>query len=523
MAKSDVPGTRIRGPRRLYCLNLRIPPALQDEFYGGREWLRDALGTDSKLEAEKAVTLAKAEFIEQAEELKRRAVLAEAFDSLPSDQRAIFDEAGSVKALRAQFFRSSTARAFLVAGGALTEHDLGDGEPSTIVEKELAEGRHRGELQAFDKSVAREAKALRALGEDVKDPEVFGLRELIAVLEGYDIVKPGTVDRWRMVADRFIDFAGDLPLKELTIDHLRDFTIAYRHLPARQNTIELRNLSFTEQVSVGKAKKLTPVGEETLRQHIGAIRALMPHAISTGYLTSNPWTNFNLYSRRRKNAEKKERKRLPFTPEMVANTFDDAAAHDPASVDHWGPLLAAYMGARIGEICQILGKDVIQVGETWCVWLTDADERQTTKNAPSVRLLPVHQAMLDAGFIDFARRQPAEDYLFKNETAKGLVPMVPDKKGHTSIPFSGRFNKRLRKKLGITDHRYTFHSYRHLWEDCATAVGMNLVHNLEMGGRSKEAVLGSKAAYGQGARMKALKTSLDKIDPRADLETLAVE
>ncbi|QFT80909.1 hypothetical protein FIU89_09840 [Roseovarius sp. THAF27] len=522
MAKSDVPGTRIRGPRKLYGLNLRIPSSLQEEFYEGRGWLRDALHTDSKSEAENAVTLAKARFIEQAEELQRRAALAEAFDSLPPDQRAIFDEAGDVKRLRKQFSRADTARAFLVAGGSLTESDLRGDEPSTIAEREGAEARYQAELRSFDETTAREAKTLRALGENVNAPEVFGLRELIAVLEGYDIVKPGTVNRWRMVADRFIDFVGDLPLNALTIDQLREFTLAYRQLPARQNTIELRSLNFNEQVSVARAKKLETVSEETVRQHIGAIRALMPHAISTGYLTTDPWAHFKLLSPRKKNSAKKERKRLPFNPEMVAATFDDAAARDAASVDHWGPLLAAYMGARIGEICQILGKDVIQVGETWCVWLTDADERQTTKNAPSVRLLPVHQALLEAGFIEFAKKQPDDDYLFKNETAKGLMPITPNENGHTSIQFSGRFNKRLRKKLGITDQRYTFHSYRHLWEDCATAVGMNLLHNLEMGGRSKEEVLGSKAAYGQGARMKTLKASLDKIDPRADLEALVM-
>ncbi|MBY5974498.1 phage integrase SAM-like domain-containing protein [Ferrimonas balearica] len=522
MAESNVPGTRIRGPRKLYGLNLRIPAPLREEFYGGKEWLRDSLRTDSKSAAEKAVTLAKARFIQQAEELERRATLAEAFESLPPDQRAIFDEAGSVEALRAQHERSAIARAFLVAGGALTEEDLATDAPTTFERADVAD-RHKTQLRTFDDFTTKEAKTLRALGDDVKDPEVFGLRELIEVLEGFDIVKPGTVNRWRMVADRFIDFAGDLPLKELTIDQLREFTTAYRQLPAQQNTKELRNLNFNEQVAVAKAKKLETLSEETVRQHIGAIKALMPHAISTGYLAADPWTHFKLLSRRRKNSESKEPKRLPFTPEMVEATFADAASRNPLSVDRWGPFLAAYMGARIGEICQILGKDVIQIGETWCVWLTDADDRQTTKNAPSVRLIPIHQALLDAGFIDFVKQRPDDDYLFQNETAKGLVPITPDKNGHTSIQFSGRFNKRLRTSLGITDHRFTFHSYRHLWEDCATDVGMPITHNLEIAGRSKQEALGSKAGYGQGPRVKKLKLSMDKIDPTADLEELYAE
>jgi integrase len=512
MAKSDVKGTRIRGSNRMYALNLRIPVALQKDFYKGKEWLREAIGTDSKVEASNAVTKAKADFILQSEELNRRATLATAFATLPPDQRAIFEEAGSAERLRAQYDRSATARAFLVAGGAIT-----DMEDPTISQRGIAEAIHLAELTAFDASRVKEVKTLRALGHDIKDPDSFGFRELITSLEALNSVKPGTVARWRLVADRFIDFTGDLPLTSLTVDHLREFTIAYRKLPAQQNTIALRNLTFTEKVRVGTAQKITPLDEETIRQHIGAIKALMPLAISDGRLKVDPWTAFKIISPRQKQSEANAKKRLPFNAEMVKTTLADAATRDSGSVDRWAPMLAAYMGARQGEICQILGQNVHQKHGTWCIDLTDADDRQSVKNASSFRTVPVHQAVIDAGFIEYAQVCAPDEYLFQNETAKGLVPMMPNGKDQISIEFSGRFNRRLRKKLGNLDPRHTFQSYRHLFEDCATAVSMNLIHNLEIAGRSKQA-LGSKGDYGLGTRMKKLKRSIDKINPLVDLE-----
>ena len=564
MAKSDVKGTRIRGSNRMYALNLRIPVALQKEFYKGKEWLRDAIGTDSKVKAGEAVTKAKADFILQAEELNRRSILAteatnqqaeelnrlatlaKAIATLPPDQRAIFEEAGTAERLRVQYDRSATARAFLIAGRGFTEPTpevedgdsqriRGDGfvvmhtkkppsmvvgaeaEAPTISERAMLEAAHKAELAAFDASTADEAKTLRALGQNVKDPASFGFRELITALEGFNSVKPGTVARWRMVADRFIDFASDIPLKNLTVDHIRDFTIAYRKLPAQQNTIALRKLAFTEKIKFGTAYNLPPLDEETIRQHIGAIKALIPLAISAGYMAVDPWTAFRLISPRQKQSDAKSKKRLPFTADMAKTTLADAATRDSGSVDRWGPMLAAFMGARQGEICQILGQNVYQTDGTWCIDLTDADDRQSVKNASSDRTVPVHQTLIDAGFIEFAQTCAPQEYLFQNETAKGLIPMTPNDKGQISIEFSGRFNKRLRTKLNILDPRYTFHSYRHLFEDCATAVSMNLVHNLELAGRSKQA-LGSKGGYGLGARMKALKRSIDKINPLVDLD-----
>lgn len=535
MAKSDVPGTRIRGKNRMYEFNLRIPKPLQSEFYGGADWYRAAMRTDSRAEAAKQVTKKKADFLLQLEELERRATLAAAFETLPPDQRALFDEAGSTANLRAQHDRHATARAFMIAGGSLTEADTTPAAiktdsrreamipaRATIGERAIAAAAHKAEVAELDAQHVKEAKTLRALGEEVRDPASFGLRELIQKLEGLNHVKTGAVLRWKRVADRFIDFAGDLPLSALSIDHLREFVFAYRMLPAQQNTKELRALSFIEQVKIGQARKLPPVDEVTISQHVGALRALIPLAISLGYMTADPWARFTLISPQKRNSEATKKARLPFTREMTETTLNDAAGRAVTSVDRWGPLLAAYMGCRQGEICQLLGANVYQVGETWCLHVTDEDNRQTTKNKSSERVIPVHQAVLDAGFIEYASTVQATDYLFGNETAKGVIPMTPDKRGYVSIQFSGRFNKRLRQDLGITDARYTFHSYRHLWEDCATAVGIDLIHNLEIAGRSK-AALGSKALYGSGPRMKALKRSLDKINPLADLDSYASE
>lgn len=76
------------------------------------------------------------------------------------------------------------------------------------------------------------------------------------------------------------------------------------------------------------------------------------------------------------------------------------------------PNLALYSGARVNELAQLKVHDIVNEDGVWCIaiQLTVDDDladneyfktRQTVKGASALRRIPIHQAVTEAGFIDF--------------------------------------------------------------------------------------------------------------------------
>jgi Domain of unknown function (DUF6538) len=78
-----------------------------------------------------------------------------------------------------------------------------------------------------------------------------------------------------------------------------------------------------------------------------------------------------------------------------------AAAREKDPVRHWVPWLCAYTGARVSEVCQLRAQDVVQEAGIWCVRFTP--EAGPLKNANSERAVPVHPALIERGFLQFAK------------------------------------------------------------------------------------------------------------------------
>jgi len=88
----------------------------------------------------------------------------------------------------------------------------------------------------------------------------------------------------------------------------------------------------------------------------------------------------------------------------------DAYASDPKlpplgrqrkALLRWVSWLCAYTGARVAEICQLRAEDVLQIDGIWCLRITP--QAGPIKTSNSERAIPIHLAVIDEGFLDFAR------------------------------------------------------------------------------------------------------------------------
>ncbi|WP_167647626.1 site-specific integrase [Mameliella alba] len=313
------------------------------------------------------------------------------------------------------------------------------------------------------------------------------------------------------VVARFIELHGGMSLEDLTITHLREYVEAIKDLPAVTSSKKLRGQKLPDLLRIGKAAGVPAISDKTRARHVAMLKALTAFAPGQGYLSSDPWTAFKFIAPKGKHSAQKPR--APFTGVHVAQVLAMASKTDPATIDHWAPLLAAYQGARREEIGQLTGADVFEVDGVWVMRITDEGEGQKVKNAASFRTIPLHAAVIAAGFHHFAASRPKNEYLFREAERWGgkLNPMRADARGRLTEGYGKRFSRMLREKLNIKDKRLTFHSFRHAWEDAAEDADIPQTHRRDLAGRSKAG--DSQAGYGNGPKVAALKGSLDKVDP----------
>lgn len=160
----------------------------------------------------------------------------------------------------------------------------------------------------------------------------------------------------------------------------------------------------------------------------------------------------------------------------------------------WLPWLCAYSGARVSEPAQLTAKDIYQVEGRWFMRLTTMGER-TLKNAHSERRVPLHPDVIAEGFLEFvaSKRSEGPDALLFN--AKH-----PDAKVRDWVRRTLKIDRK---------HLRPNHGWRHLFEDIATASGMQDSAKTYITGRSQGK---SSEGYGKSeALLLGLASQMDRL------------
>ncbi|BBC41570.1 tyrosine recombinase XerC [Photobacterium damselae subsp. piscicida] len=157
--------------------------------------------------------------------------------------------------------------------------------------------------------------------------------------------------------------------------------------------------------------------------------------------------------------------------------------------DFWIPLILLFSGARTGEICQLMTRDIIQHNGTWCIDINDRGEDRHLKTAASKRFVPIHHKLIDWGLLEYVeyRRKHSKVNLFD------LTPRGADKDWYKS--FSVRFSRVLSAMGFIGKHRPTLHSFRHTFIDELQQRGIPEHETSELVGHTKLGI--SYGRYGK--------------------------
>ncbi len=204
----------------------------------------------------------------------------------------------------------------------------------------------------------------------------------------------------------------------------------------------------------------------TASNKISILKRLFNVAISHELMDGNPADNvrtqINTQTKSRVAFSAADLQRI-FKSAIYTNDYKPQSGGQEACF--WLPLLALYTGARVEELAQLLVADVRFIAELGhYLNISDEAEHAKLKNTASRRRVPIHPVLVACGFIDYVQQMKPNQLLFPH--------LKTNPRGKLGGYFSNFFSIYLRQRVGITDKRKVFHSFRHTFKDTCRRVGI---------------------------------------------------
>lgn len=301
----------------------------------------------------------------------------------------------------------------------------------------------------------------------------------------------------RALRDLF-ELMGDMPVEAFDAQQARQLKERLSRCPQYFGLRpEYEGKTLIQVVESGATyKTITAV---TVNNRLRKLSAFLNWCKSNGYVADNPLAGLKVMTGSAKEA------RLSFdrhdlTTLLDLDTLKAQARKHPWR--YWLPLLGRTTGARLEELCQLRVDDFIEQQGIQCIRIDDSREGQNLKNSSSRRILPVHPALISLGLLQHAET-------VKNNGTDRLFPeleAVRGKLGHAPSKWFGRY----KTKLGITDPRKTFHSFRHTLIDDLRDAGVQDSLIKRIAGHEDGAVTFS--IYGSRSPLKAMVEALQRIE-----------
>lgn len=233
---------------------------------------------------------------------------------------------------------------------------------------------------------------------------------------------------------------------------------------------------------------------KTVKNHVNIINTLYNSALNNERLQrkDNPAQGVRVAAR-----QDPSQVRQPYSDEDAALIL--GAARQERGAKRWVPWLLAFTGARLDEVCQALTSDIRHEGGGWYLDI-NADQGKKLKNIGSARRVPLHQVLIDEGFLDYVSALPQPGPLFPD-----LTPDRFGSRGGNATKKLGRWTR----ALGIKDKRKApSHSWRHRFKYICRGVGIEEGVSDALTGHAPRTV---GARYGGGYPFSVLASAIQKI------------
>jgi integrase len=265
-------------------------------------------------------------------------------------------------------------------------------------------------------------------------------------------------DRGRMEiissSDAFVQWTGDRPVADYTEGDLVDFkNNCLRKLPKYWTKIH-EGKSIQEAVVIGPANRALT----TRNNNMTSVRSVFSYAKKQRWIDINPATGV-------KESKPKEsrRKNHSYSDDEIKKLFEILKYEKKKPSRYWMVLIALHNSFRANEICQLHTEDILEIDGIPCFDINENDKKNTlksVKNHSSCRIVPVHPALIQAGFLKYVERRKEEvgscnSLLFPDVTFSGAA--------HYTKSTCNWFNRTFKPKFKASDNvtQKGVHSLRH--------------------------------------------------------------
>lgn len=400
----------------------------RDEIY------RLGLPTEGEIDAarEAAIERLKADGINIAEPL---ALLDASLDFLVLEKKLTLDRKrrkALARDLKKQVANGQTELARYAADSFIVEHNLSIASDSAVY-RQLYLRIARGEIEYLNRSFERDK------GDFVGTPDDPLLLSV------------GLAPMNRTTFDSIIDEQERLSSlgigRTVATSTLRKYRTHVKEFAKWRNSTRVATVTKIEAEKWRDALLAGDNQRKTVRDKLGTIRAVLAwgqkHADGNLFQNGPPLEHLVMPT-----AE---------TVDSAARTYtlEDArlvllAAREKIEPHlRWVPWLAAYSGARVGELTTIEKSDIVEVGGHYFYHVIHDPAKGRTTKTKKNRKVPLHPALIEEGFLDFIRAAPDGPLFSAKRVEQNLRDWIRDE------VFEGRNGKRPAPN----------HGFRHLLED----------------------------------------------------------
>jgi len=276
-------------------------------------------------------------------------------------------------------------------------------------------------------------------------------------------IRDKTEDEIRTSVKFLTECFGDIPIGDITKEKSNIIKSHIKNYPKNRTKLaQYRDKDFHSLMEM-KIPQKDIIHLTTINKHLGHLSSFMIWCVNNGYCNTNPFTGMKI---KQKKSPRDERDR--FTEQEIKDMFSKQNFLHYTKVEkdsyskYWVPLIGLFTGMRCGEICSLYLDNIKEITGNkrttrWCIDILEEPYRpdKRLKNQSSRRMVPIHDTLIDLGFVDFIK------LLQKDPKRKRIFEDLDYREGTYSRSISRFWNRRYLPLLGIKTDKNGFHSFRH--------------------------------------------------------------
>ena len=275
-----------------------------------------------------------------------------------------------------------------------------------------------------------------------------------------------TIKEETQVINQFFQYIGKKQFQDI---NLKDISSYYNFLDKIPKNLEKKFpfvKSLEKIIEITREKQLPKLSPSTKKKKFKTVSRFFEYLVETGQVETNylKCRIFKFSKKKKDNSFRDEFSRQDLINIFIKGKYFGGSKKDKQfkNIYFWSLLLAPHSGIRLNELAQLHVNDIRKIKRIWCFVISATtddslgkENSKKLKNLSSERIVPIHQTLIELGFLNFVEQQKRLGHV-------RLFPEIKTKKKDSYGAILGEWFSRNKKKYySIDSTKKTFHSFRH--------------------------------------------------------------